>query len=384
MKYFSLIWSSLFRKKMRTLLTLLSIMVAFLLFGLLQAVNHAFNSGAESADADRLITNSRYSIIDMLPIAFQQQIASVPGVKKVAFASWFGGSYQDKPARFGVFPVVPDDYLAVAPEIKISAQALEKWKATRTGAIVGEALAKQMSWKVGDKIPLKADIWPQRDGALTWTFDLVGTFRNTKDQANGDSALLFRYDYFDEARQYGKGTIGWFLVKIDDPKHADAIGKAIDAHFANSDHETKTQTEQAFAQGFARQFGDIGLIVTAILGAVMFTILVLTGNTMSQALRERIPELGILKTLGFSNRAVWWFVLLESLLLAVFGAMLGLGLAALMLIGLKAALSGFGLTGLAPIVFAQGLGVAVLLGLAVGLLPAMKAMRLKIVDALNA
>lgn len=384
MKYLSLIWSSLFRKKTRTILTLLSIMVAFLLFGLLQAVNHAFNSGAEAADADRMITNSKYSIIDMLPVSFQQQIASVPGVKRVAFASWFGGSYRDKPARFAVFPVVPDDYLAIAPELQLTPQALEKWKATRTGAVVGEKLARQMGWKIGDRIPIQADIWPQNDGSLTWTFDLVGTFKNNKDQANGESALIFRYDYFDEARQYGKGTVGWFLVKVDDPKNADRVGKAIDATFANSDHETKSQTEKAFAQGFAKQFGDIGLIVTAILGAVMFTILVLTGNTMSQALRERIPELGILKTIGFSNRAVWWFVLLEALLLAVLGALLGLGLAAVMLLTLKTALSGFGISGLNSTVLAQGMGVAVLLGLAVGLLPALKAMRLKIVDALNA
>lgn len=384
MKYFPLIWSSLFRKKTRTVLTLLSIMVAFLLFGLLQAVNHAFQSGAESADADRMITNSKYSIIDMLPVSFQQQIASVPGVKAVAFASWFGGSYQDKPARFAVFPVVPDDYLRIAPEITMSKDTVEKWKATRTGAVVGEALLKTMGWKVGDKVPLKADIWPQNDGSLTWTFDIVGTFHNTKDQANGDSALLFRHDYFDEARQYGKGSIGWFLVKIDNPANADRVSKDIDKLFANSEHETKTQTEKAFAQGFAKQFGDIGLIVTAILGAVMFTILVLTGNTMSQALRERIPELGILKTLGFSNNAVWWFVLLESLLLALIGALIGLSLAALMLVGLKAALSNFGISGMSPVVFAQGLAVALVLGLAVGLLPALKAMRLKIVDALNA
>lgn len=384
MKYFAFIWASLFRKKTRTVLTLLSIVVAFLLFGLLQAVNQAFNSGAESAQADRMITNSKYSIIDMLPVADQRQIGAIPGVQAVAFASWFGGSYHDKPARFAVFPVVPDEYLKIAPELKMSAQTLAAWKTSRTGAVIGEALAKQMHWKVGDKVPIQADIWPQSDGSLTWTFDIVGTFHNTKDQANGDSALLFRHDYFDEARQNGKGTVGWFLVKVDDPMHADRIGKAIDAHFANSDHETKTQTEQAFAQGFAKQFGDIALIVTAILGAVFFTILVLTGNTMSQALRERIPELGILKTLGFSNRTIWWFVLLESILLTLLGALLGLLLAAAALAGLKGMLGGFGISGISWKVVAEGLLVAVVLGLAVGLLPALKAMRLKIVDALNA
>ncbi|MCX7175928.1 MAG: FtsX-like permease family protein [Proteobacteria bacterium] len=384
MKYFSLIWASLFRKKARTILTLLSIVVAFMLFGLLQAVNQAFNGGADAADADRMITNSKYSIIDMLPISYQAQIAAVPGVKAVAFASWFGGSYQDKPARFGVFPVVPDEYLGIAPELQVSKETHAAWNATRTGAVVGESLAKQMNWKVGDKVPLVADIWPQKDGSLTWTFDIVGTFHNTKDQANGDSALLFRYDYFDEARQYGKGSIGWFLVKVDDRLRAESVGKAIDAQFGNSAHATKTQTEQAFAQGFAKQFGDIALIVSAILGSVFFTILVLTGNTMSQALRERIPELGILKTLGFSNRAVWWLVLLESLLLAMLGAALGLLLATAAIGAMKDALSGFGITRIGWSVIAEGLVFAFLLGVLVGLAPALKAMRLKIVDALNA
>lgn len=384
MKYFSLIWASLFRRKTRTILTLLSIVVAFMLFGLLQAVNQAFSGGADAADADRMITNSKYSIIDMLPISYQAQIAAVPGVKAVAFASWFGGSYQDKPARFAVFPVVPDEYLGIAPELQVSTETRAAWNATRTGAVVGESLAKQMNWKVGDKVPLQADIWPQKDGSLTWTFDIVGTFHNTKDQANGDSALLFRYDYFDEARQWGKGSIGWFLVKVDDRLHAEAVGKAIDAQFGNSAHATKTQTEQAFAQGFAKQFGDIALIVSAILGAVFFTILVLTGNTMSQALRERIPELGILKTLGFSNRAVWWLVLLESLLLAMLGAALGLLLATGAIGAMKDALSGFGITRIDWSVVAEGLFFAFLLGVLVGLAPALKAMRLKIVDALNA
>lgn len=383
MKYVSLIWASLFRKKTRTMLTLLSIVVAFLLFGMLQTVGQAFSAGADQADADRLITNSKYSIIDMLPISFQQRIAAVPGVQVVAHASWFGGSYQDKQAQFAVFPVVPDDYLLAAPEIKISEQALAAWKADKTGAIVGESFAKKMNWKVGDKIPLQADIWPQADGSLTWTFDLVGTYRNTKDAGNGEMAMLFRYDYFDEARQYGKGTVGWYLVKINDFHDADKIAKLIDGQFANSEHETKTQTEQAFAQGFAKQFGDIAMMVSAILGAVFFTILVLSGNTMSQALRERIPELGILKTLGFTNSAVYWFVMLESLLLSVLGALIGLLLAAFAINGLKSALTGFGISGISTTVVFQGLGIALTLGFAVGILPALKAMRIKIVDALR-
>ncbi len=383
MKYISLVLSSLFRKKVRTVLTLLSIVIAFMLFGLLQAVNQAFNGGAESADADRMITNSKYSIINMLPIAHKMQIESVPGVKAVAFASWFGGLYQDKPAKFGVFPVVPDEYLKVAPEIQISPEALAAWNANRTGAVVGEALAKRMNWKVGDVVPLQADIWPQKDGSLTWAFTIVGIFQNTKDVANGDSTLLFRYDYFDEARQFGKGTIGWFLVKVDDRRNSETIGKAIDARFGNSGYETKTQTEQAFAQSFAKQFGDIALIVSAILGAVFFTILVLSGNTMSQAMRERIRELGTLKALGFSNAMVCWLVLAESLALAVLGAVFGLLLSSVAVAALKTSLSGFGIAGVSWKVVLEGFAFAALLGVMVGAIPSLTAMRLKIVDALK-
>lgn len=383
MKYISLIWSSMFRKKTRTVLTLLSIMVAFLLFGLLQVVQQAFSGSANNAATDRLITNSKYSIIDTLPVSYQKRIAAIAHVKAVTFTSWFGGSYQDKPASFAVFPVVPDEYLAVMFELQVSSASLRAWNSNRTAAVVEDVLAEQMKWKIGDKVTLQADIWPQNDGSLNWTFDIVGTFHNTKGQGGGNSMMLIRHDYFDEARQYGKGTIGWFVSKLDDPQHASQVGKMIDTEFANSEHETKTQTEQAFAQGFVKQFGDIGLIVKSILGAVFFTILVLAGNTMSQAMRERIPELGILKTLGFSDAKVCAFILVESLLMSCLGAVLGLSLAALTMSGLQEALSGIGITSMSGRVVAEGMAIAALLGGAVGILPAIKAKRLNIVDALN-
>lgn len=384
MKYFPLIWSNLFRKKARTLLTLASIIVAFLLFGLLQAVNHAFQAGAENAQADRLVTNSRYSIIDLLPVSYTDRIRAVPGVVGVAHATWFGGSYRDQQAQFAVFPVVPEDYLPIATEVQLPPDQAEAWKRTRTGAIVGRSLAERMGWKIGDRIPLQADIWPMADGSLTWTFDLVGIFTDANGTANNEGALLFRHDYFDEARQFAKGRVGWFFLKIEDPSRSDEVAQAIDAMFANSEGETKTQTEKAFAQGFIKQFGDIGFIVSSILGAVFFTILVLTGNTMSQAMRERIPELGILKTLGFGDGTVLALVLAESLLLAVVGGVLGIGLAALVTHGASAALSTVGVSGLAPQVLVLAAAAMLLLGVAVGLFPALRARRLRIVDALKA
>jgi putative ABC transport system permease protein len=380
-KYLHLVWAGLFRKKVRTVLTLLSLVVAFLLFGMLQAVNEAFRAGAEQARADRLVTNSRYSIIEMLPIGFLRQIESVPGVSNVAFASWFGGSYQDRPAQFAVFPVDPDRYLAVVPEIVLPPEAAERWRATRDGAVVGRSLAARYGWQVGDRMTLVADIWPQRGGSNEWNFEIVGVFTSPDSEQN-EGALLFQHDYFDEARQFARGTVGWFLVQVEDPEQAEEVSLAIDALFANSPNETKTQTEKAFAQGFARQFGDIGLIVTAVLGAVFFTILVLTGNTMAQAVRERIPELAILKTLGFSDTRVLLLVIGESLLLVLVGGALGLALAGLGLGALSSVLAGFGIAGLSSQVVTLGLLVILALGLAVGLPPAVRAMRLSVVDAL--
>lgn len=382
MKYLHLVWAGLFRKKVRTILTLLSVVVAFLLFGMLQAVSEAFEAGAEQARADRLVTNSRYSIIEMLPIGYLARIEAVPGVRTVAFASWFGGSYQDRPAQFGVFPVEPERYLRAVPEIVLPPDQAERWRDTRDGAIVGRSVAARYGWQVGDRVTLVADIWPQRDGSNEWNFEITGIYTSPDSEQN-EGALLFQHEYFDEARQFARGTVGWFLVQVEDPDRAEEVALAIDALFANSPNETKTQTEKAFAQGFARQFGDIGLIVTAILGAVFFTILVLTGNTMAQAVRERIPELAILKTLGFSDRAVLGLVVAESLLMVLVGGILGLVLAGAALGAVGAALAGFGIQGISASVASSGLVVMLLLGLVVGLPPALRAMRLRVVDALG-
>jgi putative ABC transport system permease protein len=382
MKYLHLVWAGLFRKKVRTVLTLLSVVVAFLLFGMLQSVNEAFSAGAEQARADRLVTNSRYSIIEMLPISYLQRIESVPGVREVAFASWFGGSYQDRPAQFAVFPVDPERYLRAVPEIVLPPEQAERWRDTRDGAIVGRSLVERYGWQIGDRVTVVADIWPQRDGSNDWNFEITGIY-SSPDSEQNEGALLFQHEYFDEARQFGRGSVGWFLVQVEDPDRAEEIAVAVDALFANSSNETKTQTEKEFAQGFARQFGDVGLIVTSILGAVFFTILVLTGNTMAQAVRERIPELAILKTVGFSDRAVLGLVVAESLTLILVGGLLGLALAAAALGAVSSMLAGFGVQGISASVTMTGIVVMVLLGLAVGLPPALRAMRLRVVDALG-
>ena len=382
MKYLHLIWAALFRSKTRTLLTLLSVVAAFLLFGMLDSVRVAFNSGGSVAGANRMIVASRLSITQMLPYSLDRQIAGVPGVKKSAYAAWFGGIYRDPKNFFPNFSVGPE-FLDLYPEYVLPAEQRKAFAEERTGAIVGESLAKRFGWKIGDTIPLQATIFPTR-GSNDWTFKLVGIFKLEDAKRKGEeNQLWFQWKYFDESNDYVKNQVGWWVVQLEDPAQADRVAKAIDRLSQNSDHETKTQTEAAFNQAFAKQFADIGLIVTAIMGAVFFTLLLLTGNTMAQAVRERIPELAVLKTIGFSNRSVLWLVLAESMLLIGLGGVIGLGIAALMMPVVSAASGGMiQLPSVLPQTWAVGIALALAIGAIVGLLPALRGMRLNIVDAL--
>ena len=382
MKYLHLIWAALFRSKTRTSLTLLSVIAAFLLFGMLDSVRVAFNSGGEVAGANRMITSSRLSITQMLPYSLTEQIRATPGVKKAAFAAWFGGIYRDPKNFFANFSVSPN-YLDLYPEFKIAEAQKKAWLADQRGAIVGDALAKRHGWKVGDTIPLQATIFPTK-GSNNWEFTLRGIYVVDDPKQKGqENVLFFHWKYFDEANDYVKGRVGWFVVAPDSGATADRAALAIDKLSANSDHETKTQSEAAFNQAFAKQFADIGLIVIAIMGAVFFTLLLLTGNTMAQAVRERIPELAVLKTIGFSNHSVLWLVLAESILLVVLGGMIGLGIAALIMPAVTAASGGMiQLPGVMPQTWLLGLLLMVVIGVIVGLLPAIRGMRLNIVDAL--
>ena len=382
MKYFHLIWAALFRSKTRTLLTLLSVVAAFLLFGMLDSVRVAFNAGGQVTGANRLVTMSRLSITQMLPYSLDAQIRAVPNVKQAAFAAWFGGIYRDPKNFFANFSVSPN-YLDLYPEFKLPDAQKKAWLADQRGAIVGESLAKRHGWKIGDTIPLQATIFPTR-GSNNWEFVLRGiyTVDDPKQKAQ-ENVLFFHWKYFDEANDYVKGRVGWFIVQSANADGADRMAQAIDALSANSDHETKTQTEQAFNQSFAKQFADIGLIVTAIMAAVFFTLLLLTGNTMAQAVRERIPELAVLKTIGFSNRSVLWLVLAEAVLLVLLGGTIGLGIAALLVPAVSAASGGMiQLPGMLAQTWLLGLLLMLLIGAVVGLLPALRGMRLNIVDAL--
>jgi putative ABC transport system permease protein len=386
MKYFPVIWAALWRRKVRTILTMLSIIVAFVLYALLQGAVQAFNAGVQIAGSDRIVTTGKYSLTQMEPYGYWQQIRAVPGVSDGTFASWFGGIYQKESNFFAQFPVDAESYLRMYPEILLPADQKQKFLDTRTGAIVSKDLATRFGWKVGDRIPIQSTIWPQKNGNNTWEFELVGIF-DAKDAATRaqHSYFLFHHEYFDEGRAFANGFVGWFITRVADPARSVEVAHAIDAQFRNSLYPVKTDSEKAFNQSFVKQLGDIEKIMRGIMGAVFFTLLMLTGNTMMQSVRERVPELAVLKTIGFSDRAVLALVLVESALLCGIAALIGLGLGLVITPGMGQALSGVGFGGmeLTSGAFAAGLVLALVLAVIVGLPPALRAMRLDIVNALT-
>jgi putative ABC transport system permease protein len=381
MKYFYLVWKSLWRKKIRTTLTILSVFIAFLLFGLLNALNQAFGGATDLANAQRLITLDKISIINSLPSAYLARIEAVPGVARVAHASWFGGYYQDPRNQFAQFPVDPERYLDVYPELKISAAQREAWIRKRDSVIVGRGLIEQFGWTVGDRIPIHSSIWTNKSGSQVWDFEIAGIFDNDDPRSN-TLFMLIHYDYFEEGRAFGQGSMGWFIINIDGSADAAAVANAIDTQFANSPNQTKTSTEAAFAESFIGQYGNVALIITLILSAVFFTILLVSGNTMAQSVRERISELAVLKTLGFEDKSVLGIVLAESTLVMLCGGILGLGTAWLLVnvvLAGKIPLPGVYIDAKAV---SMGLAYMLLAGIAAGLFPALRAMRITIVDAL--
>jgi len=373
----------LWRSRARTVLTLLSLVTAFLLLGLIQAANALFAGDTVNLSAPILITQARVSFTNPLPMRLVPQIEAVPGVASVSHSQFFGGIYQDNQRNFfPQFAVNPERWIRTFPECVLPPDQEQAFRATRTGAIVGPDVAKRFGWKVGDKIPLKSQIWPQKDGNRAWEFDLVGIFgHKTADSCARTGNMYVNYAYFDEARLFGNGGAGIIVVRIADPDQAEQIGQAIDAMFENSADETKTQTEKDFSLNFLRQIGNLKLMLYSILGAVFFAILMLTGNTMSQAVQDRIPELAVLKTIGFTDGKVLALVLSESLFLCALGGLAGMLLSVGAMAGL-AKLPGFPAMEANLEVWLFALGSIVLLSLAVGLWPALRASRLSIVDAL--
>jgi len=380
MKYFSLIWAGLWRKRTRTVFTMLSIIVAFLLFGLLQGFNQGFNTLVSNQDVDRLYISAKSNMTDGLPIAHLNRIRSVPGVRAVSHWTYFGGFYQNAKDPLPAFATDAEQLFAVYKEMKIKPEYVQAMQKTRNGVLISESIAKARKWKVGDRIPVGTSIWTKKDGGSTWDFDIVGTF-DASAYGAGFPGFYLNYSYFDEASAFGHGVIHYYLASIEDPHQATQISKQIDALFENSGSETLTQTESALAQMQLKQLGDINFIANAIVGAVMFTLLFLTANTMMQSVRERTSELAVLKTLGFSDGKVLGLVLSEALLLCSFAAVVGLAVSTTVFASppMKALFGNFPMPN---VVLAMGAGMALLLSLVSGLPPAWRARQLNIVDAL--
>lgn len=384
MKYLPLLWAALWRRRPRTILTGLSIAVSFLLFGLLTAFNQAMNSGVEMSGSHRLVITGKYSLTQLLPYGHLQQILHVDGVSRATHASWFGGVYQEERNFFPQFATDVAAYLALYPEMLMPQAQHEALALNRTGAVVARTLADRFGWKIGDRIPIQATIWPKADRSNAWEFDLVGIFDTADPRERGQyEMMLLPYTYFDEARQFGRGYVGWYIADVAGGHDPAAVAHRIDTLFANSPFPTKSQTEKAFNQAFLKQLGDIGFIISSIMGAVLFTLLLLTGNTMMQSVRERIPELAVLKTIGFSDGQVLGLVLAEAAALCLAAAALGIGFTAILLPLLAPHLpGGFAGMGLSASALWQALGMAAVLAAVVGIPPAWKAMRLDIVQAL--
>ncbi len=380
MKDFGLVWAGLWRKKTRTVFTMISVVIAFLLFGLLQGINQGFGTAMGNLDVDRLYVSARTSMTDGMPISYLSRIRSVPGVRAVSLWAYFGGYFQDARKPVPAFATDAVELFKVYKDIKIKPEYIEAMARTRTGVLVSETLATQYGWKIGDRIPIGTSIWTNKSGSNTWEFEVVGTF-DASAYGAGFPSFYLNYSYFDEARQFGTGETHYYIVSVQDPTQAERISREIDAMFANSSVETRTQTEYALAQSQLKQLGDINFIANAIVGAVLFTLLFLTAYTMMQSVSERTSELAVLKTLGYSDTKVLWLVLTEALILCLFAAALGIAVAALVFES-PALQKLFGNFSMPAIVASMGAAIAVLVAFVSGFPPAWRARQLNIVDAL--
>jgi putative ABC transport system permease protein len=380
MKFSRLIFANLLRKKIRLLLTIGSFAAALFLFAFLAVVRDAFNRGADIASADRLFVMNRTSIINPEPLSYADKILRIPGVKMVTHDNWFGGVYQDEKNFFPQFVIDPANQRQVFPELIVPDGEWQNFVKDRQGAIVGARTAERFGWKIGDRIPLKATIY----GSGNWEFNVDGIYHGKRPQ-DDETQFWMQWDYFQEHVPAAlKGQVGWYVVRVDTPDDAVRVSKSIDAEFANSPYETKTETESAFAASWVKQFGNIRFLIVSIGTVVFFTLLLVTGNTMAISVRERTGELAVFKAIGFSDRKVLFFVLAESLVIALAGGFVGLLLAVLAIPILANALNGMlPQLVLSPSVFVLGFLTALAVGLASGLLPGLGAMRLQIVHALR-
>jgi putative ABC transport system permease protein len=380
MKFANIIFANLFRKKVRLLLTIGSFAVAMFLFVFLAVVRDAFNRGADVAGADRLVVINRTSIINLMPLSYRDKILRIPGVKVITHNNWFGGTYIDEKNFFPQFVIDPQSQREVVPELIVPDDQWANFLKDRQGAIAGAKTAERFGWKIGDRIPIKTTLY----GGGSWEFNLAGIYHGKRPQ-DDETQFWFQWDYFEEkVPERVKGQIGWYVLRVDNPDDSPRIAQAIDSEFANSPNETKTETESAFAANWVKQFGNIQFLIVSIGSVVFFTLLLVTGNTMAISVRERTSELAVFKAIGFSDRAVLFFVLAEALSIALFGGLLGILGALLVVPALGNALSGMlPSIVLAPSMLVFGLLLAIVVGFASGVIPGISAMRLRVVNALR-
>jgi putative ABC transport system permease protein len=382
-RWLPIVWSNLKRRKLRLAFTFISILLAFLMFGMLDALRTSLAGVVNVVGADRVLTMSKINMTVALPRAHYEKILAVPGVKAAVPFNWFGGIYKDGKRPIQMQATEPEAFLQVYPEMKLSPEVAKAWIANRQGLIIGPGLAEQLGWKVGDRIPIRSQIWRKLDGSDTWQFDIVGIYEV---QGSGVSkvAAFCQYAYWSESLQFGKDTAGSIVTRVDNPANSDAIADRIDKLFENSPFETKTATEREFVKRLLQQVGDIGSILVSVTAAVFFTMLLVTANTMAQSVRERTNEIGVLKTLGFGGHTILMLVLMESLFLTVTGGLVGLGLAWLLASGVGVAIKDyFPSFHVGASTLVMGLALILVFGLVTGAWPALTAMRLKIVDALR-
>ena len=381
MKFLSLIMKSARRSKRRTALTVLSVAIAVFLFASLRAVLDGFNAATAGSSSTRIVTIRSTSLIFQMPTSHAAAIKNVAGVQDITWANWFGGIYKDPRNFFGQFAIEPESYLRMYPEIQLTPEERQAFMDDRTGCIVGEGLARTYGFKVGDRIVLQVGIPVYGD--QDFPFNIRGIY-HAAGTAVDNQSMMFHWKYADE-RSLQKGMAGWYVIKIDDPGKAAEVASAIDTQFANTPYETKTDTEQQFQASFASMFGNLNLLLGSIAFAVVITTLFVAANTMAMSVRERTTEIAVMRTLGFPARTIFFFIAGEGLIISLLGGLLGAVLARLIVNGETLGMVG-GFIPYFGVSFANAaiaLGISGIIGLVAGIIPAVMASRLKIVDALR-
>ena len=382
MKDLYLVLKNLTRKPLRLFLTVFATFIAFMIFGTLTAFQQAFDAGVDLAADDRLVVVNKINFTQTLPIAYANRVRGVEDVVAVTHLNWFGGYYQEPRNQFAMFAVDAENFLTVYDELVIGDAERAAWIANRQGLIAGKSIAENFGWQAGERIPVNSNIFSQRDGRTDWDFDVVAIYEGADPQTDTNS-VYFHYEYFNETQSFGGDFIGFMGVRTTDPQQNEAVIAAIDDMFANSPAETETVPEKAFNKAFIEQIGNLSLILTSVVLAAFFVILVIVGNSMILSIRERTREIGVMKTLGFTSGRIFRMVLTESLLVALIGGVLGVLAAGLMVSLVNKAPIQLPVLVLGGSVWTQALLYVAVLGFITGIVPAMNALKLNIITALS-